>query len=582
MFIKKCIISSILLSFCFFTGVNAQIKKQVPRPVNFADIKVGGDLSVRATRNFERLHDDIYKPENVFPLVVSPNSASWPGDYEGRIIMGLVLEGQALHSEPKYLQQMIDLIPSKVNSKGYLGPIMKDSVMEQQLSGHGWFLRALCEYYTWKKDPKVKGYIQNIIQNLVIPTTGAHRVYPIRPEERLKAVGGMSGSTQNTIGKWMLSSDIGCDFIFMDGVIQAYELCPSKKLKAVVDEMVNRFLEMDIVKIQAQTHASLTATRGLLRYYAITGSPRLLQQAKARYDLYRKVAMTENFENFNWFDRPEWTEPCAIVDSYMVATQLWEYTQDPSYLEDAQHIYYNALGHAQRANGGFGCDNCPGPHADILKVHADEAYWCCTMRGGEGLAKAISYSYFLAPGAIYVSNFNSSLVSLKTTSGNLTLQQESGYPFDGVVKLNVVKSGVKKPIAIKFFSPSWTANPKLTINQHPVAFKKDKGFLTISYIPKDGDKIVLTFDQKAEAKSMINEKYNHPELYSFYYGPLLLGYEGNDIPATAKNDQVVKISDSEFILKGKSVRLSPVCHLLNANVSSGSGYQKRILFKESR
>ena len=34
---------------------------------------------------------------------------------------------------------------------------------------------------------------------------------------------------------------------------------------------MNRFLEVDLVGIRAQTHASLTACRGLIRYAEITG-----------------------------------------------------------------------------------------------------------------------------------------------------------------------------------------------------------------------------------------------------------------------------------------------------------------------
>lgn len=48
------------------------------------------------------------------------------------------------------------------------------------------------------------------------------------------------------------------------------------------------------------------------------------------------------------------------------------------------------MGFAQRSNGGFGCDNCVGAQEPFVhpKEEYFEAYWCCTMRGGEGLARA--------------------------------------------------------------------------------------------------------------------------------------------------------------------------------------------------
>jgi len=44
-----------------------------------------------------------------------------------------------------------------------------------------------------------------------------------------------------------------CDFVFMDGVVQAAEVLERKDLYPLIEEMVERYLEMDLVRIQAQT-----------------------------------------------------------------------------------------------------------------------------------------------------------------------------------------------------------------------------------------------------------------------------------------------------------------------------------------
>ena len=49
-------------------------------------------------------------------------------------------------------------------------------------------------------------------------------------------------------------------------------------------------------------------------------------------------------------------------------------------------IYFNGQGRAQRNNGGYGTDTCAGAYDPFLRVKHYEAYWCCTMRGGEGNA----------------------------------------------------------------------------------------------------------------------------------------------------------------------------------------------------
>ena len=114
-------------------------------------MSVGGELLIRAMKNFDRLESEIYQPENVFIDYKHSTPDVWAGDKEGRIILGLVLEARATHRTPLYLEKIIQMLPKRMNAKGYLGQIYENTIDEQQLSGHGWLLRGLCEYYEWKK-----------------------------------------------------------------------------------------------------------------------------------------------------------------------------------------------------------------------------------------------------------------------------------------------------------------------------------------------------------------------------------------------------------------------------------------------
>jgi hypothetical protein len=553
---------------------------EVPGPVGFDQVDIKGELYQRAMKNFDRLETDIYYPENVFPKRHHESSAGWPGDKEGRTILGLVLEAQATHRTPLYLDEMIRILPGKLNKKGYLGPIQGDTIDEQQLSGHGWLLRGLCEYYLWKKDAKVKTYIEGIINNLALPTKGHHKNYPISPTERLGGTGGMSGTSTSVVNNWKLSSDVGCDFIFMDGVVQAYGLFPSAPVKTLIDEMMSRFYEMDLVGINAQTHATLTGLRAALRYFEITGHKELLPKVEKRYRLYREQAMTENFENYNWFERPEWTEPCAIVDSYLLAVQLWQNTLTSKYLDDAQLIYYNAIGHTQRSNGGFGCDNCPGPFDNFLSVKADEAFWCCTMRGGEGLARAVQYSYFTNGDTLIVPSFNNSSVRFRLNNSSVTISQQTGYPFGNKVIFSVESLTKPALMTLKFFIPSWVNGPEITINYKPVDFKVKNSFAVISSQIQEGDKIEYSFGMNSGVASVANRIHTRPGYVRLYYGPLLLGYEGDPEINIPKNAEIEVHSAFNFHLKGTDNILSPVYHLMDAKVSKSSGYRKQILFRQ--
>src|SRR5574344_2452995 len=66
-------------------------------PVSLEQICVKGELQKRLGRNFNRLEKTKYKPENVF--LTMKQSGDWPGDTEGRTILGLVLDAQATARE---------------------------------------------------------------------------------------------------------------------------------------------------------------------------------------------------------------------------------------------------------------------------------------------------------------------------------------------------------------------------------------------------------------------------------------------------------------------------------------------------
>jgi len=330
--------------------------------------------------------------------------------------------------------------------------------------------------------------------------------------------------------------------------------------------------------IKAQTHATLTGTRALIRYYKITKEQKYLDKAIENFDLYLTDGMTANFENYNWFGRPTWSEPCAIIDSYMAAMQLWEATQEPRYINTAHLIYYNALGHTQRANGGYGCDNTPyglGDHS--LKVHADEAWWCCTMRGGEGLASAIKYNYYQEGTTLIIPSFHNSQVTME----NYTISQTTDYPFGGQVNLAINAS---KPfqVPLKIFIPDWASDVKLTNNNVPVKHEVENGFIKVTMAGDSTSSLKIVFEMEQKLLNEPNSENDASEVYRFMSGPLLLGYKHNGeeksftsapkLLKTAQNNSW-KATDGTH-----EIELTPVYHLLAPEVSKSNEYNKQIIF----
>ena len=176
------------------------------QPVSFDAQLMQGSLDMRLRLNMQRLGEEKYQPDHVF--LTMQQSGEWPGDTEGRTILGLTLDAQALHSASPNLEEILRRLPSHLNERGYMGPVFPDIIHEQQLSGNGWMLRGLCEYYEWRGDSAVLSVIRTMARNLFLPWKGHYATYPVRPEERKQNVGAASGETVGQIGRGQLSSDV--------------------------------------------------------------------------------------------------------------------------------------------------------------------------------------------------------------------------------------------------------------------------------------------------------------------------------------------------------------------------------------
>jgi len=305
---------------------------------------------------------------------------------------------------------------------------------EQQLSGHGWLMRGLCEYYEYTNDASALSMAKRICENLFLPLTGRMDSYPAGRTHGGQA----SGNIDKVIEGWHLSTDTGCVFIPMDGLSRLWELTQDERIGKLLYEMYALYDALDLKALKAQTHASLSAVRGILRMYKITGDAKLLNTAKRVFSLYEECGMTAVYANCNWFGRPEWTEPCAIIDSFIAAMRLFEYTDEPEYALFARKVYYNAICRAQRDNGGFGCDSCPGYEngsKDLLSASIYEAFWCCTMRGGEGLPMAARFIADVKDGEARILMPCSARINAKIGEKTVVLRIDAENARNGVVKV---------------------------------------------------------------------------------------------------------------------------------------------------
>ena len=330
-----------------------------------------------------RLSSPIYQIDNLFRA----EDYDWPGDWEGRALLAFCRLYSITGKKIPAMDEMAALLPQKTNSDGFFGAKFDVcAVDEQQLSGHSWYLRGLVAYAELFPRSAAMDYARKTVHNLFIPALKQYENYPVERGET--AGGGVSGNLNGKIGNWRLSTDVGCAFIPLDGLAHYYSNSRDEELKPLLEAAIEKFLSLDKVSLKMQTHATLTAARGILKYYEATADKKYLTYVIDTFRLYIQCGMTATYENYNWFGRSHeeiWTEPCAVVDSMILALELYQLTGEENYKKLARRIWFNGLQFCQRVNGGAGPNSCVDANRPMLKTGMYEAPFCCTMRYAEGL-----------------------------------------------------------------------------------------------------------------------------------------------------------------------------------------------------
>ena len=134
------------------------------------------EIDERIRLNLKRLCEyPYYQKEQIF----APSDYDWYGDKEGRALLSFVSHYKISKTKIPAMDYLISALADKVNELGYLGPIYDNEIHEQQLSGHSWLLRGLCEYYEQFNDSEVLMCINDITDNLFIKNAGKFKGYPI-------------------------------------------------------------------------------------------------------------------------------------------------------------------------------------------------------------------------------------------------------------------------------------------------------------------------------------------------------------------------------------------------------------------
>ncbi|HPD14395.1 MAG TPA: glycoside hydrolase family 127 protein [Planctomycetota bacterium] len=229
----------------------------------------------------------------------------------------------------------------------------------------------------------------------------------------------------------------------------------------------------------------------------------------------RKMFLTGGVGSSHWgekftgdYELPNesaYAETCAAIGLVFFAHRMLQIEADAKYADVMEQALYNGvISGVNLAGTKFFYVN---PLASNGGHHRQEWFGCacCPPNLARLVASLGSYVYSAAPDSLYVHLYvagsaTTPLPKVSIPSGGcatVTLTQETGYPWNGDVRLTV---SVAQPSEFDLFLriPGWCRKHLLKVNGKTVAHKMAKGYAKISRTWANGDRVELSLAMPVE------------------------------------------------------------------------------------
>ena len=200
------------------------------------------------------------------------------------------------------------------------------------------------------------------------------------------------------------------------------------------------------------------------------------------------------------YDLPNLTaycETCASVGMVFWNWRMSQFTGDSKYADVMERSLYNgALAGINLAGNLFFYVN---PLESLGNHHRQEWYGCacCPSQICRFLPSIGNYIYGVSDEALWVNLYMGNTASMKVGGKEITVTQETKYPWEGAVRLTLgLKGSVKTQVRLRI--PGWCGQYAVAVNGKAVEPAVEKGYVVLDGKWKDGDVIDLALDMPVE------------------------------------------------------------------------------------
>jgi uncharacterized protein len=324
-------------------------------------------------------------------------------------------------------------------------------------------------------------------------------------------------------------------------------------------------------------YSHVNAFSSAMQAYITLGSEKHLRAAQNGFEM---LVKTQSFATGGWgpdeaFGEPErgqlgdsltqthasFETPCGAYGHFKITRYLLRVTKDSAYGDSMERVLYNTILGAwpiQADGTSFYYSDYAGTGE---KVWYGQKWPCCSGTFPQLAADYHISTYLRSPDGVYVNLYTPSRVQWTDGAGRYGLKQETKYPFDNQILIQVSGSQPKE-YTLYVRIPAWASpDPVVSVNSRRVSGAVQPGtFAAIRRTWKDGDRVELELPMPSRVESV---DANHPNLVALIHGPVVLFAIADSQPSF----------DKSALLRAKPANNAPEDWL--ANSSDGSSVTMR-------
>jgi DUF1680 family protein len=247
-------------------------------------------------------------------------------------------------------------------------------------------------------------------------------------------------------------------------------------------------------------------------------------------------------------------EHCATYNMMKLTRDMYRWSPDAAYFDYFERAHLNHVMAQQNPKTGMFSYMTP-LFTGAARGFSDpvDNWTCCHGTGMESHAKHAESIYWQTADTLFVNLYIPSMAKWAAKSANLRL--DTGYPYDGAVKLSL--TNLRRPARFKLALrvPGWARTAALKLNGKPVEAARNNGYLIVDRVWQAGDSLALDLPMDLQ----IEPTSDNPGVVAILRGPMVMAadlasvdddYKATD-PALVGNDLLagfapVAIEKAEF------------------------------------